>query len=174
MRYKTSVEDWTEERDLLQVSTNHGTITCKLLVNAAGPWAGRLGNLPLTPLKRPLFVTTPLDWLEPNGPSVWDSAVGCALRPESAAVRRGGSGGAAGVGAQGAGGSSHRPTGGPSLDTAVAESRGRRLPVLRAGGGRRRFTVESRIRDQRPVSRESRPHTRHPEDSPYEDFRPHR
>ncbi|MCH8878872.1 MAG: FAD-binding oxidoreductase [Planctomycetes bacterium] len=83
VRYKTSVEEWTEERDLLQVSTNHGTITCKLLVNAAGPWAGRLGNLPLTPLKRHLFVTTPLDWLDPDGPSVWDGAAGFYFRPES-------------------------------------------------------------------------------------------
>jgi len=83
VRYKTSVEDWTNEGDHLQVSTNQGKITCKLLVNAAGPWAGRLGNLPLTPLKRHLFVTTPLDWLDPDGPSVWDGAAGFYFRPES-------------------------------------------------------------------------------------------
>ncbi len=83
VRYKTSVEDWTEERDHLRVCTNQGEITCKLLVNAAGPWAGRLGNLPLTPLKRHLFITTPLDWLDPDGPSVWDGTAGFYFRPES-------------------------------------------------------------------------------------------
>ncbi len=83
VRYKTSVEDWTDERDHLRLCTNQGEITCNLLVNAAGPWAGRLGKLPLTPLKRHLFVTTPLDWLDPDGPSVWDGAAGLYFRPES-------------------------------------------------------------------------------------------
>ena len=83
VRYKTSVEGWTDEGDHLRVCTNHGEITGKLLVNAAGPWAGRLGNLPLTPLKRHLFVTAPLDWLDPDGPSVWDGTAGFYFRPES-------------------------------------------------------------------------------------------
>ena len=73
----------TNERDHLRVCTNQGEITCNLLVNAAGPWAGRLGNLPLTPLKRHLFVTTPLDWLDPDSPSVWDGTAGFYFRPES-------------------------------------------------------------------------------------------
>ncbi len=83
VRYETSVNDWTDQQDHLKVSTNQGTITCRLLVNAAGPWAGRLGNLPLTPLKRHLFVTAPIDWLDPEGPSVWDGAAGFYFRPES-------------------------------------------------------------------------------------------
>jgi D-arginine dehydrogenase len=83
VRYETSVEDWTDVGDHLRVHTNQGEITCNLLVNAAGPWAGRLGNLPLTPLKRHLFVTTPLDWLDPDCPSVWDGAAGFYFRPES-------------------------------------------------------------------------------------------
>ena len=54
VRYDTQVLEWADERDLLRVQTNRGELTCKLLVNAAGPWAGQLGNLPLTPLKRHL------------------------------------------------------------------------------------------------------------------------
>ena len=83
VRYNTVVEGWTDEPNFLRVRTNQGDLTCNLLVNAAGPWAGRLGDLPLTPLKRHLFVTAPLDWLDPACPSVWDGAAQFYFRPES-------------------------------------------------------------------------------------------
>ncbi len=83
VRYDTTVEGWTEEPDILHVSTSSGEIRCKLLVNAAGPWAGRLGGLPLTPMNRHLFVTAPLEWVDPNWATVWDGSVGFYFRPES-------------------------------------------------------------------------------------------
>jgi len=66
-----------------ELDTTAGPVTCRILVNAAGPWAGELGNLPLTPLNRHLFVTTPLEWVRPDWPTVWDGAEGLYFRPES-------------------------------------------------------------------------------------------
>ncbi|MCH8966292.1 MAG: FAD-binding oxidoreductase [Planctomycetes bacterium] len=74
---------WQNVDNALRVETSEGTILCKLLVNAAGPWAGTLGGLPLTPMNRHLFVTGPVDWAEPNLPCVWDGNLGLYFRPES-------------------------------------------------------------------------------------------
>lgn len=81
--FNTKVIGWTIQGDKLLVETNHGDVKCNLLVNAAGPWAGELGDLPLTPMNRHLFVTTLLDWVDPRWPSVWDGEGGLYFRPES-------------------------------------------------------------------------------------------
>lgn len=83
VRYDTKVQGWSDEGDFLRVGTSQGEIRCKLLVNAAGPWAGRLGDLPLTPMNRHLFVTAPMDWIDPEWATVWDGSVGFYFRPES-------------------------------------------------------------------------------------------
>jgi D-arginine dehydrogenase len=80
---ETEVLDWRPEGEGLVVRTNRGTIACGLLVNAAGPWAGRLGRLPLVPKKRHIFVTPPMSWVRPNWPFVWDVEGGVYFRPES-------------------------------------------------------------------------------------------
>ena len=83
VRYDTKVQGWTDGGDFLRVATSGGEIRCNLLVNAAGPWAGRLGDLPLTPTNRHLFVTAPLDWVDPSWATVWDGSAGFYFRPES-------------------------------------------------------------------------------------------
>ena len=83
VRYDTAVLGWTNLGDRLCVETTRGEIVCGRLVNAAGPWAGTLGDLPLTPLNRHLFVTTPLPSADPHWPTVWDCRQGFYFRPES-------------------------------------------------------------------------------------------
>ncbi|MFH1419681.1 MAG: FAD-dependent oxidoreductase [Planctomycetota bacterium] len=81
--FDTEVRSFSRKNDAIEVTTNRGVITCGLLVNAAGPWAGQLGGLPLTPLQRHIFVTPPMDWVDPNWPFVWDTFGGLYFRPES-------------------------------------------------------------------------------------------
>jgi D-arginine dehydrogenase len=83
VHYETRVLGWQRDGQGLRVATDRGEIGCRLLVNAAGPWAGELGDLPLTPMNRHLFVTAPLDWVEPRWPCIWDGARGLYFRPES-------------------------------------------------------------------------------------------
>ncbi len=71
------------------VLTQHGPISTGMVVNAAGAWAGELAHLagaapiPLTPYRRHLFVTGPLDWVVPRWPFVWDVSHNLYFRPES-------------------------------------------------------------------------------------------
>jgi D-arginine dehydrogenase len=81
--FDTEVLGWTREGDRLRVRTHQGVIVCGLLVNAAGPWAGKLGGLPLTPKNRTIFVTPPMKWVDPKWPFVWDVHGGLYFRPES-------------------------------------------------------------------------------------------
>lgn len=83
VRFDTTVNGWERRGEGLHVSTTRGDISCRLLVNAAGPWAGELGDLPLRPMNRHLFVTGPIDWVDPEWPCVWDTVAGLYFRPES-------------------------------------------------------------------------------------------
>ena len=83
VQYNTEVTCWVRDGARLRVTTNRGEIDCGLLVNGAGPWAGVLGNLPLTPMNRHLFTTPPMDWVDRDWPCVWDTQVGLYFRPES-------------------------------------------------------------------------------------------
>lgn len=83
VRFNTTVLGWARNKDRLDVETDKGKITAGVLVNATGPWAGVLGDLPLTPLNRHLFGTPPIDWVDPSWPCVWDTEVGLYFRPES-------------------------------------------------------------------------------------------
>lgn len=61
------------------VTTNRGTIATPMVVNAAGPWAGLVGEMagvriPLTSLRRQMFTTTPLPELPEDLPFVIDFA----------------------------------------------------------------------------------------------------
>jgi len=61
----------------------------EVLVNAAGAWAGAIGKLAggvpigLRPLRRHLFVTGPLPWIDRRWPFVWDVSHGFYFRPDS-------------------------------------------------------------------------------------------
>lgn len=83
VRCNTEITGFGPEGRRLLVQTNRETLTCDVLVNAAGAWAGQLGGLPLTPMKRHLFQTTPVKSVDPAWPFVWDMDHGLYFRPES-------------------------------------------------------------------------------------------
>jgi sarcosine oxidase, subunit beta len=63
------------------VQTNAGAIEAKTFVNAAGPFAADIGrlhgaDLPVTPLRRQMLLTTPLPEIPPHFPFVIDFATG--------------------------------------------------------------------------------------------------
>lgn len=61
------------------VTTDQGTIYAPIVINAAGPWAGLVGHMagvdiPITPLRRQMFTTTPLRQIPSDFPFVIDFA----------------------------------------------------------------------------------------------------
>jgi D-arginine dehydrogenase len=71
------------------VATSQGHIETGRVINAAGPWAGVIGKLAgavqveVTPLRRHLFYTGPLEWADEHWPFVWDTDRDVYFRPES-------------------------------------------------------------------------------------------
>lgn len=62
-----------------EVQTNLGTIQTRMVLNAAGPWAGQIGqmagvHLPIIPLRRQMFTTSPLKEVPADFPFVIDFA----------------------------------------------------------------------------------------------------
>lgn len=71
---------------VLAVDTPTGSIACETVINAAGPWAGRVGALaglrvPVQPYRRCIYMTEPLPSL-PDYPFVIDTESGFYMRPE--------------------------------------------------------------------------------------------
>jgi len=61
------------------IETNKGRISTGTIVNAAGPWAGLIGimagiEIPITPLRRQMFTTTPIPEIPADFPFVIDFA----------------------------------------------------------------------------------------------------
>ena len=71
------------------VTTAEGTVKAEVVINAAGAWAGAIGEMagavkvPLRPRRRHLFVTPPLPWVDPRWPFVWDVTHDVYFRPDS-------------------------------------------------------------------------------------------
>lgn len=71
------------------VQTESDELKAEVIINAAGAWAQQIGHLaeassiPLTPYRRHLFVTNPLDWVDPHWPIAWDLSQELYFRPES-------------------------------------------------------------------------------------------
>lgn len=71
------------------VLTGEGVIEAEAVINAAGAWAGAIGKMagapemPFRPCRRHLFVTTPLPWVDPGWPFVWDTSHEFYFRPET-------------------------------------------------------------------------------------------
>ena len=68
-----------EASKIISVETNIGKIDTPCVINAAGPWAGKVGslaglNIPITPLRRQMLTTTPLPSIPPDFPFVIDFA----------------------------------------------------------------------------------------------------
>jgi len=64
---------------LVGVETSTGKVATGIVFNAAGPWAGLVGemagvHIPLTPLRRQMFTTTPLEGIPADFPFVIDFA----------------------------------------------------------------------------------------------------
>ena len=61
------------------VQTARGSIDCHVVLNAAGPWSGRVGqmagvHIPVEPVRRQMFTTTPLPEIPADFPFVLDFA----------------------------------------------------------------------------------------------------
>jgi sarcosine oxidase subunit beta len=61
------------------VETSAGYVSTAVVFNAAGPWAGLIGDMagvdiPITPIRRQMFTTTPLPEIPPDFPFVIDFA----------------------------------------------------------------------------------------------------
>lgn len=77
-----------EGKRITGVMTDRGAVRARLVVNAAGAWAGPLGAaagapLPLRPCRRHLAVTEPLPGVSRDWPIVWDDTDPFYFRPES-------------------------------------------------------------------------------------------
>lgn len=69
----------TRHGQVEQVETSQGSISTRLVINAAGPWAGLVGNMvgvdiPITPVRRQWFTTAALPGIPPDFPFVIDFA----------------------------------------------------------------------------------------------------
>jgi sarcosine oxidase subunit beta len=69
------------------VVTNQGTIATPVVVNAAGPWAGQVGqmagvDIPIVPLRRQIVVTGPMPELPPDFPFVIEFEKSLYFHPE--------------------------------------------------------------------------------------------
>jgi sarcosine oxidase subunit beta len=76
-----------DARGVSGVETNRGFIGGRVIVNAAGPWAGLLAkragvDLPIEPLRRMLVPTEPFDKVSQKSPMVVDMSTGFHYRPE--------------------------------------------------------------------------------------------
>jgi sarcosine oxidase subunit beta len=76
-----------DARGVRGVETSRGTITGRVVVNAAGAWAGKVAklagvDLPVEPLRRMLVPTEPFDKVSHESPMVVDMTTGFHYRPE--------------------------------------------------------------------------------------------
>jgi glycine/D-amino acid oxidase-like deaminating enzyme len=83
VRYGCALEDRRPDGDALALRTSRGPLRARVLVNAAGAWAGAVGRLALRPTNRTLYVTEPMPAVDADWPFVWDVPRGLYFRPES-------------------------------------------------------------------------------------------
>jgi len=88
IRYNSSVQAVKMAHGVVELVTSSGAIEAKTLVNASGAWANVIAKLagarelPLKPCRRHLFVSPPIDWVDPGWPFVWDVTHDIYFRPE--------------------------------------------------------------------------------------------
>jgi D-arginine dehydrogenase len=88
LHVNTRVDDLLVEAGRVSgVRTEQGNeIRADIVIDASGAWAGRLGRtsapLPLTPLRRHLFVSAPMDFVNHDLPFVWVEDAAFYFRPE--------------------------------------------------------------------------------------------
>jgi sarcosine oxidase subunit beta len=81
----------TEEAGIKSVQTTRGTVSTRVVVNAAGAWAARVAELagaelPVEPLRRQLVPTEPFDQLPLRFPMVIDMSTGFHFRREGKGI----------------------------------------------------------------------------------------
>ncbi len=81
----TSIQN--DAKGVCGLETTQGNIASRIVVNAAGPWAGLLAklagiDLPVAPLRRMLVPTEPFDQVSRRSPMVVDMTSGFHYRPE--------------------------------------------------------------------------------------------
>ena len=88
IRYRAEVTALARERSGgLRVETTAGSMTAPIVVNAAGPWAGRVAatlgvELPVEPVRRHILITGPCPSLAPLIPMTIDADSGVLVRRE--------------------------------------------------------------------------------------------
>jgi glycine/D-amino acid oxidase-like deaminating enzyme len=82
VRWDTRLLSYERDGDGLRLATSRGELWTRRLVNAAGPWGGGVGALPMVPTNRTLFLTEPRADVDPSWPFVWDVRRGIYFRPE--------------------------------------------------------------------------------------------
>jgi D-arginine dehydrogenase len=88
IRYNSAVQSVRPVSDGVEIATGIGVIRAKALVNASGAWANHVAEMagaqpmPLKACRRHLFVSPPLDWIDPDWPFVWDVTHDIYFRPE--------------------------------------------------------------------------------------------
>src|ERR1044071_1012427 len=81
----------TEDGKISGVATTRGTVSTRIVVNAAGAWAARVAemagtDLPVEPLRRQLVPTEPFDQLPQRFPMVIDMSSGFHFRREGKGI----------------------------------------------------------------------------------------
>ncbi len=90
LELSTTVMDVVRENGRVSgIQTNAGFEPFDVVVNAAGPWVSRLAAMAGSqtiiwrPMRRHLFFTGKLDWVDPSMPFIWDIENDWYVRPES-------------------------------------------------------------------------------------------
>jgi len=83
-----------ESGKVVGVTTNRSDIDCRIVINAAGPYAAQVGKmagveLPIEPVKRQISTTSPLSWLAESFPMVVDVSSGLYCHRESGGLLMG-------------------------------------------------------------------------------------
>lgn len=81
----------TQSGAVTAVETPHGVISTRTVVNATGPWMAKIGEMvgveiPVTPLRRQMFTTSPLPDRPKDFPFVIDFAQSLYFHPEGAGL----------------------------------------------------------------------------------------
>lgn len=88
IRYRSRVKSIRVLGDGFEIGADSATLQARVIVNGSGAWANVVAKmagakeLPLRPCRRHLFVTPPIDWVDPRWPFVWDVSHDIYFRPE--------------------------------------------------------------------------------------------
>lgn len=86
------VQKLTHDGDMWTITTTAGEFRARVVVNAAGAWAGAIAqmagaeDIPLQVRRRHLFVSAPTPQLDTATPFIWDVSHGYYFRPESGGI----------------------------------------------------------------------------------------